>query len=336
MYAYKGKGIMAYCEVSEGKLTEISTEVLGCGRRLAYDLGEQVSAVILGRGISDSAKEAISLGADKVYVVDDPLLEHYQTDIYLSAMEKLATQLKPQIILMGQTTIGRDLAPSLAFRLETAATLDCVDLAIDNDSKRLLQTKPVYGGNALAIFTTDRNPQIATVRKKAMKSLEPDATKSGEIIKTDMDLNPQVIRAKVLEKMPEQAEGIRLEAAKVVVGGGRGIGSAEGFDKLNELAVMFNGVVGASRAACDNGWFPTTKQIGLTGKVIIPDIYFAIGISGAIQHMAGCYGAENIIAINKDDGANIFREAHYGVVGDWKLVLSGFMNKLKELGVGKE
>jgi electron transfer flavoprotein alpha subunit len=325
------RGVMIHCEVVEGELAEISSELLGCGRILAEDLGEELCAVLVGSGMRESVNEAIAFGADKVYTVDDPLLEDYRTDSYVAAMEKVAEQATPQIILMGQTAIGRDLAPSLAFRLETTATMDCVDLAIDPDSKRLLQTKPVYGGNAQAIYTTECNPQIATVRAKAMTAPEPDSSRQGEVIAVDAGIDAQAVRTKVLEKVPEQVEGVKLEAAKVVIGGGRGIGGAEDFLQLEELAGMFGGAVGATRAAVDNGWLPSTKQIGLTGKVITPDLYIAIAISGASQHMAGCYSAGTIVAINKDDGANIFNEAEYGVVGDWREVLPGFLNKLKEL-----
>jgi electron transfer flavoprotein alpha subunit len=327
------KGVIVYCELSGKNLTEISTEMLGCGRRLADRLGEELGTVILGCGIKETAREAIAYGAAKVYVVDNPSLECYQTDSYVSVMERLVKKTMPKILILGQTSIGRDLAPSLAFRLDSAATLDCVDLAIDPDSGRLLQTKPVYGGNARAVFMTESNPQIATVRAKAMAPFEPDSTRQGEVVAFDAAMDPQGIRTKLKERFPEKTEGIRLEDAKVVVGGGRGIGGAEGFGRLKDLASMLMGAVGATRAACDNGWMPPTNQIGLTGKVINPDLYIAIALSGASQHMAGCYGARNIVAINKDDGANIFREARYGVVGDWKEVLPGLIDKLKELKV---
>jgi electron transfer flavoprotein alpha subunit len=193
-------------------------------------------------------------------------------------------------------------------------------------------TKPVYGGNAWAMYTTDCNPQIATIRAKTMEAQEPDDNRSGDILCLDVKVDNDKIRVKLLEKVPEQSEGIRLEDAKVVIGGGRGVGSPESFDKLNGIATLLNGAVGASRAACDNGWIPGTKQIGLTGRVVTPEVYLAVGISGASQHMAGCHGASHIIAINNDDGAHIFNEANYGVNGDWELVMDGFVKKLKELG----
>lgn len=325
------KGVMVHAEVAEGKLASIATELLGCGRKLADNLGEKLSAVLVGSEIANLAQEAIAFGADKVYIVEGSLLKDYQTDSYLSVMEKAVKQVLPQVLLFGQTTIGRDLAPRLAFRLETTATMDCIELAIDPESKRLLQTKPVYGGNARAIFMSETDPQVATVRAKAMSPLERDAARKGEVITLEAGLDPSAIRTRVLEKVSQEVEGIRLEAAEVVVSGGRGIGGPEGFKQLEELAKILKGAVGASRPPCDNGWVPDIFQVGLTGKIVAPELYIAVAISGASQHLAGCSGCKNIIAINKDPEANIFREARYGVVGDWKKVLPAFTQKVREL-----
>jgi len=328
------KGVMIYSEVTEGKLAAIATELLGCGRKLADDLGQELCAVLVGSDISGLAQEAIAFGADKVYVVDDPLLKDYQTDSYVSTLEKVVKQTMPQILILGQTSIGRDLAPRLAFRLETAASMDCIELAIDPDSKLMLQTKPVYGGNALAIFTSESYPQIATVRAKAMSPLERDTSRQGEIITIEADLDPSAIRTKVLEKVIKEVEGIKLEDAEAIVSGGRGIGGAEGFKQLEELAKILNGAAGASRPPCDNGWVPDGWQVGLTGKIVTPDLYIAVALSGSSQHMSGCSGSKNIVAINKDPEANIFKEARFGVVGDWKKVLPAFTEKVRELLAG--
>ena len=328
------KGVMVYCEVGEGKLASIATEGLGCGKKLADALGEELYAVLVGNGVSSSAQEAITFGADKVYVVDDPLLKDYQTDSYVAVMEKVVKEAMPQILILGQTTTGRDLAPRLAFRVGTTAIMDCIELAIDAGSKRLLQTKPVYGGNAQAIFATETNPQVATIRTKAMSPLEPNASKQGEIIKVEAGLELAAIRTKVLEKVVEEVEGVKLEDADVVVAGGRGMGSAEGFKQLEELAKLLKGAVGATRPPCDNGWVPDTIQVGLTGKIVAPELYIAVALSGSSQHMSGCSGSKNIIAINKDAESNIFREARFGVVGDWKKVVPAFTAKVKELLAG--
>jgi electron transfer flavoprotein alpha subunit len=330
----ESKGVMACIEVSEGKLAAIATEILGCGRKLADDLGQELSAVLVGSGISNLVQEAIAFGADKVYVVDDPLLQDYQTDSYVSVMEKVVKQAMPQILILGQTTTGRDLAPKLAFRLETAVSLDCLELAIDPDSKRLLQTKPVYGGNAYAISTTECNPQIVTVRVKAMTPLELDASRQGEVITIDAGLDPSVIRTKVLEKVKEEIEGVKLEDATVIVSGGRGIGSADGFKQLEELAKILKGAVGASRPPCDNDWVATGLQVGLTGKIVTPDLYIAVALSGSSQHMSGCSSSKTIVAINKDPEANIVKRARFAVVGDWKKVIPSFTSKVKELLAG--
>jgi electron transfer flavoprotein alpha subunit len=328
------KGVMVFCEMAEGKLAAIATELLGCGRKLADDLGEELSAVLVGSGVSGLAQEAIAFGADKAYVVDDALLKEYETDAFVSVMEKVVKEAMPQIILMGQTNVGRDLAPRLAFRLETSASLDCVELAIDPDSKLLQQTKPVYGGNARAIFTSESSPQIATVRAKAMTPLAKDDSRKGEVVTVDAGLDASAIRTKVVETVVEEVEGIKLEDANVVVTGGRGIGGPEGFKELEELAKMLKGALGASRPPCDNGWVPDTIQVGLTGKIVSPDLYIAIALSGSSQHLAGCSGSKNIVAVNRDPEANIFKEASYGVVGDWKKIIPAFTEKVKELLAG--
>ncbi len=325
------RGVAVYCEVTEGKMASIAAEGLGIGRKLADDLGQELSAVLVGSDVSGLAQEAIASGADKVYVVDDALLKDYQTDSYAAVMEKVVKQAMPQILIVGQTSIGRDLAPRLSFKLGTTVTMDCIELAIDPESKRLLQTKPVYGGNAQVIFTSDTNPQIVTIRTKAMTPLEPNASRQGEVIKIDAGLEASAIRTRVLDKVVEEVEGIKLEDAEVVVSGGRGIGGAEGFKQLEELAKLLKGAVGASRPPCDNGWVPDTLQVGLTGRIVAPEVYIAVAISGSSQHLSGCSGSKNIIAINKDPEANIFRQARFGVVGDWKKVLPAFTAKVKEL-----
>jgi electron transfer flavoprotein alpha subunit len=284
--------------------------------------------------VSSLADEAISLGADRVFVVDDPLLKEYQSDSFTPVMEKLVAEASPHILLLGQTDVGRDLAPRLAFRLKTAVTLDCVDLAIDRTSKRLLATRPVYGGNALATFTTKTDPQMVTIRAKAFAAAAVDTSRKGEVIKAEASIEATAIRTKVLERVVEEVEGLKLEDANIVVSGGRGIGGAEGFKQLEELAHLLKGALGASRPPCDNGWVSELLQIGITGKIIAPDLYIAVALSGSSQHLSGCSGSKNIVAINKDPEANIFQAATYGVVGDWKKVIPALTEKIKELASG--
>jgi len=325
------KGIMVLAESADGRLANIARELLGCGRKLADDLNEELSAVILGDGVAGLAQEAIACGADKVYIADNPFLKDYRAESYTNAMEVIVKQVMPRILLLGQTSIGRDLAPGLAFRLGTSATTDCIELTIDADSGQLLQTKPAYGGNAMATFASDCYPQIATVRPKVYSAPEPDNSRQGEIIAIDTGLESTANRTRIVDKVSRAKEGIRLEDAAVVVTGGRGIGSAEGFKQLEELADLLGGAIGATRPPCDNGWVRDSAQIGLTGKIIAPDFYMAIALSGSSQHISGCSGARNIIAINKDAEANIFNVARFGIVGDWKKVIPAFTEKAREL-----
>ena len=323
------KGVLVLAETANGELAPISAELLGCGRQLADKLNEELCAVIPGYDVSDLARQAIALGADKVYTIDDPLLKDYINETYVQALAQVARQITPRIILLGQTAIGRDLAPSLAFRLEMAAVTDCIELTIDPESKQLLQTRPVYGGNALATFTCEYYPQVASLRAKAYPPAQVDDSRSGEVIALDICIDTP--KVKVIDKVSQSTEGVKLEDAGVVVAGGRGIGSQEGFKQLEELAGLLNGAVGATRPPCDNGWAPASAQIGLTGKIVAPDLYLAVAISGSSQHTSGCVGARNIVAINKDAEANIFKLARFGIVGDWQKALPAFTDRLKEL-----
>jgi len=329
------KGILVCGELMDGKLASITTELLGCGRKLADDLKEDLCCLLAGDSVGEASKEAIAFGADKVYTVEHPVLKEYQADSYIQVAEKLAKDISPRIILMGQTSMGRDFAPRLAFRLGTSLTTDCLDLSVNPETKLLVQTRPVYGGNAQAIFTSDVMPQMATVRTKAMSPLERDDSRKGEVIATKIDIDTSKVRTKILETVKEEAVGIKLEDAPVIVSGGRGMGGPEPFQTtLKDLADLLHGAVGASRPPADNGWVSEALHIGLTGKIVAPDIYIAIAISGASQHTAGCTGSKHIIAINKDPEANIFRDAELGVVGKYEDVVPALTNKLKELLAG--
>jgi len=324
------KGVLVVGDINEGKLAAITAEMLGAGKKLATKLGEPLCAALLGSGVKGLAAEAIAFGADKVFVVDDANLKDYQSDAYVTAAESVIKQANPRIVLLGQSTVGRDLAPRLAFRFNTSISMDCVDLDVDAN-KLLVQTKPVYGGNARAIFTTEALPQMATVRPKAMTALPRDAAKTGEVVDVASGIDPAKIKTKFVKKIKEEVAGVKLEDAPAVVAGGRGIGGPEGFKQLEELARLFKGAVGATRPAVDNNWVPATIQVGLTGKIVAPELYIAIALSGSSQHMAGCSGSKNIVAINKDPESNIFREARFGIVGDWKQALPAFTAKVKEL-----
>jgi electron transfer flavoprotein alpha subunit len=325
------KGVLIIGEIVEDNLANITLELLGCGRVLADKLGEKLSGLLMGTNIKARASEAIAYGADEIYVVEDPLLEDYQSDLYLTEVEKTVKQLMPKIVLIGQTPMGRDLAPRLGFRMRAAVLMDCVELDIDDDTGNLLQIRPVYGGNARAVFTAETRPQISTVRSKAMSPPERDGSREGEIIEIKSEIDPSIMRTKILERVKEEVIGLKIEDADIIVTGGRGIGGPEGFEQLEKLAGLLKGAVGATRPVVDSGWCPFSKQVGLTGKVVAPDLYIAVALSGSSQHMAGCSGAKTIVAINSDPQANIFREASFGIVGDWKQAMPAFIEKVREL-----
>ncbi len=322
-------GVLVFGEATEdGKLAPVTGELLGA----AKSLGGPVTCVLLGAGVEGLAQGCASLGADKVIVVDDPLLKEYQGDAYVLIGERVCKEADPSVVLFGQTMTGRDMAPRLAARLDTAVAMDCVELSLDGD--KLQATRPCYGGSARARYSINETPQIATLRAKVYDPPQPDESRQAEVVKQSAEVGEDAIRARVVSRRKEEVEGVRLEDAPVVVSGGRGLGGPEGFKPLEELAEVLGGAVGATRAVCDMGWYPVATQVGLTGKVVTPDLYIAVGISGASQHMAGISQVKNIVAINKDAEANIFQAARFGIVGDWKEVVPAFMEKVRELKTG--
>ena len=325
------QGVLVAGEIGNGHLSITSREVLAAGRILADELDEELAIALLGEDLETPAGEAFQYGADKVFAVSNPLLKEYQVDLHLAALEKLCRQISPNIVLLGRTIAGRDVAPRLAFRLGVGLAQDCLDVKIDRDTRTLLANRPVYGGNAKATVSCVGTPQMAAVRPKAYEPLARDETRHGELVPFAVELDASIVRSRVVDVIEAESEGARLEDASIVVAGGRGLGGPEPFKDLEELAELIGASVGASRAAVDSGWVPPHWQIGLTGKAISPDLYITVGISGASQHMAGCSGAKVIVAINKDAEANIFKESRYGVVGDWAKVLPSFTEALREL-----
>lgn len=323
------KDVMIYGEIAGERLTCTTRELLGGARRLADSLGEESTIVFAGDGITGPAGEAYRFGANKVFAIDHPDLRFYNAELLVPCMKALIEKEQPRYVLFGHTDTGADLGPTLAFRLGSTIVTDCTDLSVDG--KRLMMTKPVHGGVATAIFTTDDQIQMATVRSKSLSPAE-STDAQGIVAAVDFAPGETAPRMTVLDKVVEETEGIKLEDAEVIVSGGRGIGGADGFKQLEELAKLLKGSVGASRVACDSGWMPSTLQVGLTGTIVAPALYIAIGISGASQHMTGCSHSKVIVAINKDPNAPIFREAHYGVVGDWRVVLPAFRDKVITMG----
>jgi len=319
-------GVLIFGEATDdGALNSFTGELIAA----ATSLGGPVTCILPGSGVEGLAQECVAAGADKVIVVDDEILTPYQGDAYMPMAERISKEVDPAVILMGQTMTGRDLAPRLAQRLGTAVAMDCMALSMDGDE--LIAERPCYGGSARAKYKINGSPKMATLRAKAQDPLAPDSSRSGEIVKQDAGVTADQIRTKITDRRKEKSEGVRLEDAAVVISGGRGLGGPEGFAELEELAEIMGGAVGASRAVCDLGWYPVPAQVGLTGKVVTPDLYIAVGISGASQHMAGVSSVKNIVAINKDEEANIFKASRFGAVGDWKEIFPAFKEKVREL-----
>lgn len=328
----ESRNILVFGERVDGRFTPMTSQLLNIGRKLAKELNHELGLLVLGGSKQKAAKEGFCYGADRVYVAAHPLLENYVTCSYLQAMEQIVGEKNPRIVLFGQNDKGMDLAPRLAFRIKTGVTLDCIHLEIDSGSLR--QVKPVFGGKAYGhYYNFDTWPQIVSVREGAFDPAPYDASRTGEVIELSLSFDSSKIKTRFLAKHPDGSSSLalKLASAPVVVSGGRGLRDKEGFELLRETADLLDGAIGGSRPAVDYGWVPSSLQVGLTGKKVGPQVYFAVGISGAIQHMAGCQKAKTIVAINKDEGAPIFKMAHYGVVGDYEEVLKGFNNEVKRL-----
>lgn len=323
-------GILVFIEAPGGRAARSGLELLGGARRLADGLGVRVCACLTGHRVSGPARELICHGADSVVLADHPLLEEFQPDLYLAAAEQICREEKPGLIMFPGNPAGRQTAPRLAHRLKAGVVTDCVAMGALPDKGELILHKPVYGGKAIAVAAA-RDVQVVTVRPRVMEPLEYDETRNGEVRSARIELSGTMARTRVLDRVMEQVAGIKLEDARIVVSGGRGIGGQEGFSQLEALAGLLKGAVGASRAAVDSGWAPPGRQVGLTGKVVAPDLYIAVGISGASQHLAGMSGSKYVIAVNKDPDAPIMGAAKYGLVEDYRKVVPLLAEKLKEL-----
>ena len=321
------RDVYVFAEQRDGELQKVGIELVGKARELADDLGQQVAAVLLGSGVKDKAQELIACGADKVVVVDDVMLEEYVTEPYTKALTAVINAKDPEIVLYGASSIGRDLAPRVSARIHTGLTADCTALEIDEETKLLMRTRPAFGGNIMAtIVCEDFRPQMATVRPGVMKALESDASRSGEVEEFKVEFSDADMNVKVRETVKTAHKSVDITEAKILVSGGRGIGSAEKFKMLEELAGVMEGEVSSSRACVDSGWISADRQVGQTGKTVRPELYLACGISGAIQHAAGMENSDFIVAINRDEDAPIFDIADLGIVGD----LNAIVPKLTE------
>ena len=326
------KNLWVFIETDEGTAKNVGFELLNPGRRLADKLGEDLVAVVMGKNVRSVAQDAIAYGADRVILVEGDEYNTYNTDAASYAMCALIEQYAPSIVLYGATNNGRDLGPRVACRLETGLTADCTALDIDEETRLLMSTRPTFGGNLMAtIACPDHRPQMSTVRPGVFKKPAYDAARTGEIVEENLHIDPAQIRVKLVERVKEVAQAVNLEEAEIIVAGGRGLKEAENFKLVEELADVLGATVGASRAAVDAGWIPHAHQVGQTGKTVAPKLYIAVGISGAIQHLAGMTGSKTVVAINKDPDAPIFGVADYGIVGDLFEVVPALIAEIKAL-----
>ena len=337
------KGVYVFAQQVDNELSSIAFELLGKAKELAAPLNTEVTAVLIGSGVKGLVDQLAEYGADKVIVVDDPELKEYRTEPYAHALSSVINEYKPEIVLVGATAIGRDLGPRVSARVATGLTADCTVLEIgdfplnaipgqEQKHNQLLMTRPAFGGNTIAtIACPDNRPQMATVRPGVMQKIDPIAGAKAEVIEYNPGFTPDNKYVEILDIVKELSDTVDIMDAKILVSGGRGVGSAENFKMLQDLADVIGGTVSCSRAVVDNGWLPKELQVGQTGKTVRPNVYFAIGISGAIQHVAGMEESDIIIAINKDDSAPIFDVADYGIVGDLNKIVPKLTEELKKV-----
>jgi len=326
------RGVWVFIEQNEGEIEGVSLELLGAGRKLADKLEVPLAGVLLGDGVKPLCSKVISYGADEVYVIDHPVLKHYRTESFMRGVIQLAEQYKPEIFLYGATPNGKDLASAVATDLCTGLTADTTMLDVDVEKRLLEASRPAFGGNIMAtILCKKHRPQMATVRPKVMKALEPNEHKQGRIIEETISLKEEDMRTKVINIVKDVTKTASLAEAHVIVCGGKGLGDVQNFQLIHELAETIGASVGGTRDVVEAGWLPHEYQIGQTGETVTPKVYFAIGISGAIQHVVGMKNSELIIAINKDPNAAIFDVATYGIVGDALEIVPKLIEQFKEI-----
>lgn len=326
------KGVFIFAQQVDGEVSGVTLELIGKGKELAKELGTEVTAVLIGSNIAGLADELGAYGADKVLVIDDPCLKEYTTEPYAHAMASVINEFKPEVVLYGATAIGRDVAPRVSARVHTGLTADCTKLEVDPENKNLRMTRPAFGGNLMAtIISPEHRPQMATVRPGVMKKLEKNPNAKAEVIPFNPGFERNAKFVDVVEVVKKITDKVDIMDAKILVSGGRGVGSKENFALLEDLAAAIGGTVSCSRPCVENGWCDKELQVGQTGKTVRPQVYFAIGISGAIQHMAGMEESDIIIAINKEESAPIFDIADYGIVGDLNKIVPALTEKIKAM-----
>ena len=323
------RGIWVFAEQKNGQVRSVAYELLSKGRKLADDLETELSAVCFGHNV-DGVKQLFNFGADKVYLADSPALANPQEDLYTRELAELIQKYKPEIVLAGATSLGRSFIPRVAAILNTGLTADCTELEIDLDRRLLLQTRPTFGGNIMATIICQKSrPQMSTVRPRVFKKNMLAKDRQGQIIRVDFDKERITSRTKLLRFVDDLTETVKLEDTDIIVSGGRGLGKAENFQMLKELAAVMGAALGSSRPPVDEEWISYSHQVGQTGKTVCPKLYIACGISGAVQHLAGMQTSDIIVAINDDPDAPIFEVANYGIVGDLFEVVPRLTKKLK-------
>lgn len=328
-------GVWVFIEQTEGNVRGVAHELLGQARLLADQMKQEVAGVLIGDKVEALAPQVFASGADKVYLVEGPEYAHYTTDAFTTAFADLIETYKPAVILLGATNDGRDLGPRIACRVKTGLTADCTGLSIDEATGLVAWTRPAFGGNIMAtILCPDHRPQMGTVRPKVFKKPEQNATRSGQLVRVASKVKAEDIRTKLVDVIRVCTASCNLEEAEIIVSGGRGMCKPENFNLIEQLADVLGGAVGASRAAVDAGWKPALHQVGQTGKTVGPKIYFAVGISGAIQHLAGMSSSDIVIAINKDADAPIFKMADFGIVGDAMEILPVLVDEFRKIKQG--
>ncbi|CZR96174.1 electron transfer flavoprotein subunit alpha/FixB family protein [Clostridioides difficile] len=322
-------GVWVIGEQREGKINPVTIELIGEGRKLADQLGKELSVVIAGYEVDKEVKELLHYSVDKAYYINDPLLKDFTTDGYAISIADLIEVKKPEVVLVGATSIGRDIAPRIAGKIGTGLTADCTKLEIDLTDNKLLQTRPAFGGNLMATIVCPKNrPQMSTVRPGVMAKAIRTESENGVLEVVNPGLTEKMIRTRLVEMLPQEKKSINLTDARIIVSAGRGLKRAEGFELIKELADKLGAEIGASRAAVDSGWIEHSHQVGQTGTTVRPELYIACGISGAIQHLAGMSDSKYIVAINKDSKAPIFNICDYGIVGDLYEILPEMIESL--------
>ena len=322
-------GVLVVVEVAESQPVDLGLEMLALARQLTDNLGGVVTAVAFGAGLENTGELLVAYGADQVFINDNAIFADFHSEAWLPDLTRIIGEVEPAIILIGHSEPGTDLAPRLAFRLDVDVVTGCESIEVINGRPNM--TRSCFGGLAREVVTSIKVPALATVRSKTHQALEPMMERVGEVKQVSSTLDKSSIRTRVVSRETEKVDGAKMESAKIVIGGGLGLGGPEGFKTLNEIAELVDGAVGASRAACDLDWCPRSYQIGLSGRTVAPELYLAVGISGASHHMAGCGNSKTIVSVNTDPKAEIFKSSRFGIVGNSQEIMPALAEEIRKL-----